>query len=452
MKFLRLAFKVLGYFLLTILLLFVILAIVSIAPVDRTPVNEDNAYHKMMWRLDSLNENTHPIVGKEFKVGFSKVNLTPDFETATAGYGKRMGKSFEGVHDSLFVRTLVIDNGITKVAIVSADLLIIPPTVTERLKTLLPEIGFTLDNTFLGAIHSHNSIGNWAEGGAAVIYGGYEERVVDFIATRIVKSIEAASQNTMRSEIKSGSLNIDQAVNNRVIKNGPEDSMLRFIEVKRADSLRLVLLTFTAHPTCLSSKDLGLSRDYPGRLVDLVEKDGYDFAMFMAGAVGSHGCGVPEDGMNCVNRMGEMIASEFLKNAQSSVVTDSTLFMRRIGLALPKPQVKIAHDWRVRPFLFNATFGDYPSYLTVLRVGDIVLLGTPCDFSGEFSKSVDSTAAVYHLKAMVTSFNGGYIGYVTPGKYYDVEHYETQLMNWYPPGTGEYMLTSLEKLIEVSAE
>jgi neutral ceramidase len=452
MKFLRLAFKAFGYFLLSVLLLLLILAIVSIAPVDRTPITEDGVYDRMMWRLDSLNENTHPAAEGQLKVGFSKINLTPDFETATAGYGKRMGKSFTGVHDSLFVRTMVISNGVNKVAIVSADLLIIPPTVTAKLKTLLPQINFSLDNTFLGAIHSHNSIGNWAEGGAAVIYGAYEERVVDFIATRIVKSIEAASLNTSLSTITTGSLDIDQAVNNRVIKNGPEDSMLRFIEIKRADSLRLVFLSFTAHATCLSSKDLGLSRDYPGRLVDLVEKGGYDFAMFMAGAVGSHGCGVPEDGMNCVNTMGDIIASEFLANARSTTVQDSTLFMTRIGLSLPKPQVKIAHDWRIRPFLFNATFGDYPSYLTALRIGDIVLLGTPCDFSGEFSKQIDSTAAAYNLKAMVTSFNGGYIGYVTPGKYYDVDHYETQLMNWYPPGSGEYIQLTLEKLIEVTTE
>jgi neutral ceramidase len=452
MKFLRLGFKAFLYFFLTLLLLLLILAIVSIAPVDRTPITEDDAYPRMMGQLDSLDDATNPTADRQLKVGFSKINLTPDFETATAGYGKRMGKSFTGVHDSLFVRTLVFTNGVKKVAIVSADLLIIPPTVTARLRTLLPEIGFSLDNTFLGAIHSHNSIGNWGEGAAAVIYGGYEEKVVDFIASRIVKSIQVASQNTLASTIGTGSLNINEAVNNRVIKNGPEDPMLRFIEIRRADSLRLVFLSFTAHATCLSSKDLGLSRDYPGKLVDLVENGGYDFAMFMAGAVGSHGCGVPEDGMNCVNRMGEMIASEFLKNAHFTAGTDSTLFMTRIGLSLPKPQVKIAHDWRIRPFLFNATFGEYPSYLTALRIGDVVLLGTPCDFSGEFSQQIDSTAAAYNLKAMVTSFNGGYIGYVTPGKYYDVDHYETQLMNWYPPGNGEYITQSLQKLIGVAAD
>ena len=48
---------------------------------------------------------------------------------------------------------------------------------------------------------------------------------------------------------------------------------------------------------------------------------------------------------------------------------------------------------------------------------------------------------------IVTSFNGGYIGYVTPEKYYDIDHYETQLMNWYGPANGEYIKETLEKLL-----
>jgi len=50
---------------------------------------------------------------------------------------------------------------------------------------------------------------------------------------------------------------------------------------------------------------------------------------------------------------------------------------------------------------------------------------------------------------MVTSFNGGYIGYITPLKYYDVDHYETRLMNWYGPGSGEYMQECLLGLLDV---
>jgi neutral ceramidase len=80
------------------------------------------------------------------------------------------------------------------------------------------------------------------------------------------------------------------------------------------------------------------------------------------------------------------------------------------------------------------------------------MLGTPCDFSGEFNASIDSVASNLGMRAMVTSFNGGYIGYLTPQKYYDVDHYETRLMNWYAPGTGEYVSQYLKELIVAVSE
>ena len=85
---------------------------------------------------------------------------------------------------------MVIDNGVQRVAIVSADLLIIPPTVTALLEKELPGVGFTLDNTYLGASHSHNSIGNWGKGVMGLIYGSYDDAIVQFIAEKIISSIQ----------------------------------------------------------------------------------------------------------------------------------------------------------------------------------------------------------------------------------------------------------------------
>ncbi|MFZ6011594.1 MAG: hypothetical protein ACOYXT_14720, partial [Bacteroidota bacterium] len=129
---------------------------------------------------------------------------------------------------------------------------------------------------------------------------------------------------------------------------------------------------------------------------------------------------------------------------------DSTLFMLRMPLPLSDPQLKIEKDWKVRPWFFRTAMGEYPVYLTALRIGDVVLAGTPCDFSGEFSYQLNAVASWRPgSQLMVTSFNGGYIGYVTPLERYDRNHYETRLMNWYAPGTGEYIEECLYKLIPV---
>lgn len=425
----------------------VIFVFVAIMPLDRN-ADYKSLLATMTTRIQEV-DGDPPTPDNGLAIGFSKVNLTPVEPVATAGYGKRLGKLYKSVHDSIYVRTMIVDNGLQRVAIVSADLLIIPPTVTALLEAELPEINFTLDNTYLGATHTHNSIGNWATGLTALFYSGsYEDSIVRFITDKIKMSIVKATENVLPAKIRMDTISISEGVYNRVTDDGPVDPLVRYLKIERSDSSELLFISYTAHATCLFSRDLELSGDYPGRLVEMFESKGYDFAMFMAGAVGSHGPAAPEPSWSCVNWMAEKIFDnvESHKNNMTEI-TNASIEMYRVPLVLTELQPKVLHDWRLRPWIFRAGFGEYPSFLSVLRIGNIVLLGTPCDFSGEFNFSMDSLATAEKVFPIVTSFNGGYIGYLTPSKYYDVDHYETQLMNWYGPGNGEYVKQALEKLM-----
>lgn len=433
-------------------LLIFVLAI--ILPVDRTPAKDSPAYSIMMNRLDSLKTIEIPAAKTQFRVGFGVANLTPSVPVATAGYGNRRGRNFTAVHDSIYVRTTVIDNGVVKIAMVTADLIIIPPTVTEVLKVELPSIGFTLDNTYLGATHTHNSIGEWGEGLTQLLYGKYSDTLVHFIADKIKQSIVIANSDLKNSILKVGNLPLSAPVRNRLHpRDGAIDSLVRVMEVHRADSSKGILLSYTAHATCLFSRNLELSRDYPGTLVDDLERGGYDFAMFMAGAVGSHGCNPPEFGWKCLNWMSDKIVTKVeLGKGTFATIKDTSLFMIRVPLELPEAQVKISKDWRVRPWVFEKGFGAYQPYLTALRVGDLVFLGTPCDFSGELTGRIDEAGRKNQVYPVVTSFNGHYIGYITRDDQYDRNHYETRLMNWYGPGNGEYITECLVRLTEAVAQ
>jgi hypothetical protein len=446
----RKIFRVLLIVVVTCISAVLILVLIGVAPIDRSP-DRTPLYDAMVKSIDTVSRPVGTPHG--FFVGFAKTNMTPAYRTATAGYGKRMGALYSGIRDSIFVRSIVIDNGVQRVAIVSADLLIIPPTVTEILRRELPDVGFSLNNTYLGAVHSHNSIGNWGKGAMSFMYGQYEDSIVQFIADRIKYSIREATSDMIPASMKAGAIPLSNVVHNRLTKGGPVDSLLRVIEFQRIDSTKIAMTSFTAHATCLYSRDLQLSRDYPGRLVDLLEEGGYTFAMFLAGSVGSHTGSPPDQGEVCVDWMATEVSQGFFENHHAiSLVHDSTLIMHRVPLLLAEPQAKILKNWRLRPWLFNLAFGDYPEYLTVLRVGNIVMMGTPCDFSGEFNRSFDEFASNVGLRTMITSFNGGYIGYVTPDKYYDRDHYETQLMNWYGLGNGEYMTKCMEQLLLTVAD
>jgi hypothetical protein len=440
-------FRGVGKTVLVVLAFLLLLALITVAPVNRK-IDRSAMLEEMKQRIGAW-PSVETARAEYFNVGSAKESLVPPFPVATAGYGKRRGKLYTEIRDSVFVRAMVIDNGTRRVAIVSADLLIIPPLATQLLEEELPSIGFSLENTYLGATHSHNSIGNWGAGAASLLYGDFSTDVVRFIVDQIKTSIQRAARKQKSATLRTGTIPVPHVVRNRLIKDGPVDSLLRIIEFEFADSTKQIMLSYAAHATCLSSRDLRLSRDYPGALVDSVEASGYSFAMFLAGAVGSHACQVPQGGDDCIGWM----ATELTQAVTASVsslkrVEQNALNFYRVGLMLNDPQPKLTGDLRLRSWVFRSAFGEYPVFLTALQLGDVLMLGTPCDYSGEFHAQLDQQGAAYDLMPMVTSFNGGYIGYVTPDKYFEINHYETRLMNWYGYGTGAYVTTCIEAMID----
>lgn len=432
------------------ILLIVLFILCSIAPINRYNYQEQDFYKTEMRRLDSLKRLPIPVRDSGFTVGYAAVSITPDHPTDLAGHSNRRGKLFSSVHDSIYVRALVIENGTQRAAIVSADLLIMPPLVTGKLQKGLPS-GFTLENTFLGATHTHNSIGNWTDGAASFLYGSFDESTTTFIAEKIKEAIEKASNNARTATIRYTQFPF-AGLRNRVNPDGGLDSLVHVIEIERSDKKKLVLMSYTAHPTCISRDDMSLSRDYPGMLVDSLEHSGFDFAMFMAGAVGSHAAKAPDTEPSCTEWIPKQIIKRFEHHKPSLIALhDSTLGMYRIPLPLPDPQAKISRDWKLRPWVFRSALGEYPVFVTALRIGNLIMVGTPCDYSGELTPELYKQAAEMNVHVMVTSFNGGYIGYVTPDEYYDVDHYETRLMNWYGPGSGAYVSETVSRLLDVAA-
>ncbi|WP_332368476.1 neutral/alkaline non-lysosomal ceramidase N-terminal domain-containing protein [Spirosoma telluris] len=192
------------------------------------------------------------------------------------------------VADSIFARVIVLDNGGTKVAVVGLDLLITPPTVMEALKKRLPEVGLRWENVYTGAIHSHNSIGGWAPGLVGqLIAGGYDEKIVSLITDGILKAIQKAQTTMAPVQVGFGETDASDHIYNRIGNSGPTrplDGMIRLLKLKKNTGESALLCTFAGHAT-LYEDDMWnyLSRDYPGSLVDRLEKKSADFAVFMAG-------------------------------------------------------------------------------------------------------------------------------------------------------------------------
>jgi len=112
---------------------------------------------------------------------------------------------------------------------------------------------------------------------------------------------------------------------------------------------------------------------------------------------------------------------------------------------------KINSSLIIRPWIFNFLVGDTPKYINYLRLGDLVIVGTPSDFSGELVGQIEKSISNNELNLMINSFNGGYVGYITDDKWYDrtdINTYETYTMNWYGPYNGKYFSKLIKEIIK----
>lgn len=409
---------------------------------------ESGMHKPTLARLDSILRNQLVASTDTLRVGWSRVNLTPDFTTSLAGYGI---SEFDSVMDSVWVRAMVFDDGTKTVAIVSPDLLIFPPTVADRIDQKLKLIG--IDAAYYSATHTHHSLGNWHPGLVGRLFAGpYREDVVKWLVERTMAALKKAKSNLKKSRIGFAAIQADDLVLNRLVPGkGSVDPWFRFMKIEQDSGDVALLHSFSAHATTISRQEKILHRDYPGFLTDALEQNAeIDFAMFLAGAAGSMGPNGEAEGL----AKGKNISNELA--AQSDLILNilepkyqTQLNYYQLDVDINEPQLRISKGLRLRPWLFDLLFGEYEAKLHYLRIGQTILIGTPADFSGELVAPHERKARNSDMNLMITSFNGDYIGYITKDEWYNLDAYETKTMNWFGPGNEEYFSLLIKRMLTV---
>ncbi len=218
-----------------------------------------------------------PARAAELKAGIARVDLTPPLElhAPLGGYGERMNRPAEGVHDRIFAKALVVSDGQQKFALVTVDIVGFPPAVKPALIERLAGGGWTKDQIMLLPSHSHTSIEMNAINPVNTFQvpqiGIHSPRLFDFVMERLVRVIEDAQRQLVPVSIGTSSISIDGWNRNR--RGSPVTD--KELTVTRVDATQgkplAVLVNFTAHPTFMSGEDMLFSGDWPGHLQRTLE-------------------------------------------------------------------------------------------------------------------------------------------------------------------------------------
>ncbi|GEO23149.1 neutral/alkaline non-lysosomal ceramidase N-terminal domain-containing protein [Cyclobacterium qasimii] len=423
------------------------LALLTITTVDWTPYKETAYYKETLKALDGL---TFEGADKEYVLGgWAKANITAETPVNLVAYKPR--GPYEYVEDSSFVKAIIIGNDQFKVAFLNYELLIVHPELAKALRAAIKKQQLPVDHVYFTATHTHSGMGGTIPGPVGELaMGGWDESLVSHVTNGTLTAISNALSNMDTVSLRTKRSEAADFVSNRLIASDPIDPYIRQLILEKGNGETCSLMTYSAHATCLSSKFMGLSGDYPYYLSEALEKR-HDFAIFAAGAVGSHRPKAPGNDIKSIKQYASSLDSVVINNPIDKIVNGSQIMAARLPLKLRSPHYRISDNLRLRPWLFNWAIGESPAYFDVVRIGNALFISSSGEVSGVFYKAWEEQAEALGLSLFITTFNGGYIGYITPDKYYSGDYYEARDMNFYGPYNGDYFKEIVSDLIDFGA-
>ena len=204
---------------------------------------------------------------------YEDVNGNGKFDAVwIAGFSNK--RAANGINDSIWARTMVIDDGNSRIALTSIDAIgFMNDDIIEAKKLVSDEAGITY--SVISSTHTHEApdlIGMW---GSSPFKSGVDPDYLDMVKKNTAKSIEIAAANLKPAKLKMAINPKDAIV---VVKDTRKpyvfDEGLRVIQAISTETGGTLgtLIGWADHPETLWSENLLISSDFPHYVREGVEK------------------------------------------------------------------------------------------------------------------------------------------------------------------------------------
>jgi neutral ceramidase len=402
------------------------------------------------------------------KGGTAKVDITPPIGAWLSGYGSR-NKPSEGVLDPLYAKALVLDDGQSKIAIVSADLLWIPLKMTNEIRQQVQEkIGISQQNVMICGTHTHFApkidriAKDWPDAAAAQI----DESYVQVLKKKIFDSIMLADKDSRQVSLGVGKGEISEIIYNRRTKKpdgtvamtfnlppaskdltfGPVDPELCLLRVNDLNgALVATVVNYACHPVSgdpIRDKFYYISADYPAYTAQVVEQAEGGNCIFLLGTAGNINpvrLNRPHPRMQTGKALGGA-ALRHLQFTQRCGNVKISALKQPVSLPLkkdlpPERKLSVGKDAEIQN-----------TEIQVLRIGDVYIVGLPGEVLVEVGLEIKAKAGIQNL--FIVSLANDAVGYVCPRTAYKEGGYEPGSGTNLAPGASEIITEQALKLLE----
>jgi hypothetical protein len=434
------------------------------------------------------------------KMGSSAVDITPRLGTPMAGYYSPRGA--DGIHDPLYAKAMVLDDGRMKVAIVSLDLIATTREMTHAARTLIAErTSIEPDAVLIAATHSHTGpvIVRKVEredDGQSPLALEYADRLPELIADAVDEALKrvqpvTATMATGRCEgiafnrrffMRDGQVAWNPGkMNPSVIREaGPVDEDLPLLLFHNAAQQRVgAMVNYSIHLDTVGGTSL--SADMPGDLARLMKEtiDPNFFTLYLTACCGDVNhinvrSPLPQKGHTEAARIATILAGSIHKSLdQSKPAAPLPLKVVRRVVQLPSCKVSDEEIAAARKLLKNEKNNVQPragfrEIVTAYRVIDVqrnghkpwevevqaislgkdaAIVSLPGEIFVELGMSI-RRASPFPLTAVAELANGS-VGYIPNRIAYSQGEYEVYSSR-VAEGSGEILVdTAIELLHEL---
>lgn len=424
------------------------------------------------------------------KAGAAKVCITPPLGIPLGGDFVRPEATF--VHDHLWARCLYLENGSSRLALVSCDLLGLRQDVFDKVLELLrTPLGLMPHELILNCTHTHSGPDT-----PAIIHGPFDHPYMAELPSLIVQAVLDAASNVRPAKAGSAMSELTGVCTNRRIRvkggevrmnwekilpeeiegYGPIDPALGVLRIDSEDGERIAsVVHYTCHAAIVSPFPQQISADYPGLVCRTVDRFWGGITMFFNGAFGDiNHIMVPGEyaALNKdakalpfeeVERVGQPIAAKALEMLPNIKVADVSIdsAAKTLTIAVRQPPYKSSaeaeaeirkqearlesarrnddHDeaWSA---LVDLTYARHAIQmlqsdetegemrLGAFRIGDLGVACIPAETFVEIGFAIKNRSPF--SKAWVTGITSAYTGYLPTEEAFDQGGYEVRTCGW----------------------
>ena len=249
---------------------------------------------------------------KEFRVGYSRVNITPNYSVPLAGYGNTARRMNQGFISYIYTTCIAItDTDDSTVLLFTSDMLGVNKELTAAFRKSISEAtGVSEERIMLTCTHSHSGPDIWS---SEPIMSRYREDYTQYLITAAKEALDDRSAATIETgvshteqlsfvrhytttsgELYGANLTLNGSITGHTSEPDNEIQIIRFVRAAK-DKKDILAINWQAHAKLDSDGETEegkmnrpmLSADYIGAARDYVEANSDVLFAFYLGAAGN---------------------------------------------------------------------------------------------------------------------------------------------------------------------